>query len=100
MGVLLTYEKNLALPGMGKELKSLSGCDSHPRPQFFAKDAPYRTLVMSKEKGRYLPVSPFRRLVADLMSFSQQVPTVTVERYMDLAELAAARQALFPRPTW
>lgn len=55
---------------------------------------------MAKERGRYLPVSPFRRLVADLMSASQAVPSVTAERYMNLSELVHARQAIFPRPTW
>jgi hypothetical protein len=57
-------------------------------------------IAMSKSKGRNLPVSPFRRLVADLMRVSQQVPAVTIERYMNLAELVEARQAVFPRPTW
>lgn len=55
---------------------------------------------MAKEKGRYLPVSPFRRLVADLMNASQKVPSVTAERYMNLSELMEARQAAHPRPTW
>jgi len=56
--------------------------------------------VMAKEKGRYLPVSPFRGLVADLMKMSQRVPTVTVERYMNLSDLIAARRSIYPRPTW
>lgn len=55
---------------------------------------------MAKEKGRYLPVSPFRRLVADLMQLSQKVPAVTAERTMNLGELRAARQMTFPRPMW
>lgn len=56
--------------------------------------------MAAKDKGRYLSVSPFRRLVADLMLLSQKVPSVTAERYMNLGELIAARQTVFPRPTW
>jgi hypothetical protein len=55
---------------------------------------------MGKAVGRYLPVSPFRRIVTDLMHFSRQVPSVTADRRMDLAPLAAARQACTPRPGW
>lgn len=55
---------------------------------------------MTKRKGSWLPVSPFRRLVVDLMDFSQKVPTVTAERYLALGALAQARQVVFPRPTW
>jgi hypothetical protein len=55
---------------------------------------------MGKEVGRSFPLSPFRRLVVDLMHFSRQVPAVTVERRMDLAALAAARQRCAPRPSW
>lgn len=55
---------------------------------------------MGKLKGRWLPVSPFRRLVADLMRFSQKVPSVTANRGLSLAPLIEARQSVFPRPTW
>lgn len=55
---------------------------------------------MSGATGRYVPVSYFRRLVADLMHFSARVPSVTLERRMGLADLAAARQACAPPPTW
>lgn len=55
---------------------------------------------MGKQKGRYLPISPFRHLVTDLMHFSQQVPTVTAERKMNLRPLIEAREAAFPRPSW
>lgn len=50
--------------------------------------------------GRYIPVSYFRRLVTDLMHFSGKVPSVTIERRMDLSPLIAARQACSPQPTW
>lgn len=55
---------------------------------------------MGKSAGRGLPISPFRRIVTDLMSFSQKVPSVTADRRFDLAELIAARQRCNPRPTW
>jgi len=54
---------------------------------------------MAKEAGRSLPLSPFRRLVTDLMHFSRQVPAVTAERRMDLAPLQAVRQRCTPRPS-
>ena len=49
--------------------------------------------VMTPAAGRYVPVSRFRRLVADLMHFSARVPSATVERRMALAGLATARRA-------
>jgi hypothetical protein len=55
---------------------------------------------MAKEAGRSYPLSPFRRLVTDLMRFSQRVPAVTVERRLNVAALAAARQGCTPRPAW
>lgn len=55
---------------------------------------------MTQASGRYIPVSYFRRLVTDLMHFSAKVPTVTLERRMDLTRLIAARQACTPPPTW
>jgi hypothetical protein len=61
---------------------------------------PGREHVMAKEAGRSYPLSPYRRLVTDLMQFSRQVPAVTVERRMQLAELVAARQLCTPRPAW
>lgn len=55
---------------------------------------------MAKAVGRSLPVSPFRRIVTDLMQFSRQVPSVTADRRMDLSPLVAARNAQAPRPGW
>src|SRR5262245_10131990 len=50
--------------------------------------------------GKSYPLSPFRRLVVDLMHFSQQTPAVAIERRMNLSALAAARLACFHRPGW
>jgi len=55
---------------------------------------------MAKIKGRMLPVSPFRQLVADLMHFSAKVPTVCMDRMMDLGKVQAARQRCPSRPCW
>lgn len=55
---------------------------------------------MKKAVGRWLPLSPFRKSVIDLMHFSRQIPAVTADRRMDLSRLAAARTAAFPRPGW
>jgi hypothetical protein len=55
---------------------------------------------MSSRTGRSLPISPFRRLVTDLMHFSAQVPSVTIDRRMKLAALVAARRTCQPRPSW
>jgi hypothetical protein len=56
--------------------------------------------AMTKAVGRSIPVSPYRRLVTDLMHFSQHVPSVAAERRMDLRPLIAARAACEPRPSW
>jgi hypothetical protein len=55
---------------------------------------------MSKTPGRNIALSPFRRLVTDLMHFSSKVPSVTVERRMNLARLLRARAICVPRPSW
>ncbi len=55
---------------------------------------------MATPAGKYHRISHFRRLVIDLMYFSGQVPSVTLERRMDLGRLVAARQARLPSPTW
>lgn len=55
---------------------------------------------MSQPAGKYYSVSYYRRLVIDLMHFSAAVPSVTIERRMDLARLSAARRACTPPPTW
>jgi hypothetical protein len=55
---------------------------------------------MAKEFGRNYPLSPFRRLVTDLMRISRSVPAVTIERRINLAAVAAARRRCIPRPSW
>jgi hypothetical protein len=55
---------------------------------------------MPHPTGRTLPLSLPRRLICDVVHFAQQVPTVPVQRRMQLAAVAAARKEAQPRPGW
>ncbi len=62
---------------------------------------------MQRHVGHYLPVSPARRLICDLLHFAAKVPTVPVQRSMQLGELAQARDLIAdhwpggsPKPRW
>jgi hypothetical protein len=55
---------------------------------------------MPQPVGRNLPLSLPRRFICDLVHFAHRVPTVPVERRMDLSAVAAARQVARPRPSW
>ena len=55
---------------------------------------------MGEPYGRKIPLSLPRRLVGDMMHFAQQVPTVPVQRRMNIAPLIAARRLADPRPSW
>jgi hypothetical protein len=55
---------------------------------------------MKEPTGRNLPLSLPRRFVCDLLHFARKVPTVPVQRRMNLAPLLAVRQAAQPRPSW
>jgi hypothetical protein len=49
-------------------------------------------------RGRSIPLSPVRRLVVDLTRL--RVPSVPVQRMMNIAPLVAARAAAKGRPAW
>ncbi len=51
-------------------------------------------------RGRSLPLSIPRRIVTDILRLAKTVPSVPVERAMDLSPLIAARNACSPRPPW
>src|SRR5215213_8578123 len=51
-------------------------------------------------RGTSLPLSRPRRLITDLMHFATAVPTIPVQRRMDLATVAAARRGCPDRPPW
>jgi hypothetical protein len=49
-------------------------------------------------RGRFIPLSPVRKLVVDLTRL--HVPSVPVQRIMNIAELVEARAAAKGRPAW
>lgn len=51
-------------------------------------------------RGRRVPLSAARRLVGDLLHFAAGVPTVPVQRRMNLGPLLAARSGCPDRPPW
>ena len=55
---------------------------------------------MPQPTGRSVPLSLPRRFIGDLLHAARRVPSVPVERRMDLAEVVAARAAAAPRPSW
>jgi hypothetical protein len=55
---------------------------------------------MPSVSGHRLRLSLPRRFVCDLMHASRNVPIVTFERRMNLAEVAAARKRIVPSPAW
>jgi hypothetical protein len=55
---------------------------------------------MTKAQGHIVSLSPFRKLVVDLMHFSQQVPAVTADRQMDLSVLIDARRTAAVKASW
>jgi hypothetical protein len=55
---------------------------------------------MPQPAGFYLPLSLPRRLMSDLLHFSHKVPSIPVERRMNLAAVLEARELAVPRPSW
>lgn len=55
---------------------------------------------MAHEIGKTLPLSLPRRLIGDLLHFAQRIPTVPVQRLMNLKSLADARARTRPRVSW
>lgn len=55
---------------------------------------------MGRSKGRWIGITPFRKMVCDLMHFSQQVPVAIAERRMNLGPLFEARKKAANRPAW
>ncbi len=55
---------------------------------------------MYRTTGRWVPMSPARRFVADLVHFAQKVPLCTMQRTVHAAPVAAARADAVPRPGW
>jgi hypothetical protein len=55
---------------------------------------------MKLAKGCYLPLSLPRRMVSDMLFAGQQLTLIPGERTMPLAEVVAARQTAWPKPSW
>jgi hypothetical protein len=55
---------------------------------------------MRQLSGHRLPLSLPRRWIGDFLHFAQKVPTVPVQRRMNIAPLVYARQEASPRPSW
>ena len=55
---------------------------------------------MPEPFGRKLSLSLPRRLIGDLLHFARQVPTIPVQRRMNVALLRAAREQAPARPSW
>lgn len=51
-------------------------------------------------RGRSLALSAPRRFLIDLLYFASHIPTVPVQRRMQLAEVAVRREAVANRPGW
>ena len=51
-------------------------------------------------RGRWISLSIPRRVIADLMYFSAQMPAISAQREMSLSGVAAARTAGSERPPW
>ena len=51
-------------------------------------------------RGRSIALSKPRRLVIDLLHFAREVPSLPVQKRMQLAEVVAARKACHERPQW
>jgi hypothetical protein len=50
--------------------------------------------------GRSIPLSLPRRFVGDLVHFAHQVPTVPVQKFINVAALEQLRSQLEPKPSW
>jgi hypothetical protein len=55
---------------------------------------------MPQPRGRSVPLSLPRRFIGDLVHFAHKVPSVPVERRINLEAVMSARQLAQPRPTW
>lgn len=55
---------------------------------------------MGKAVGRSYSLSPFRRMVVELMHCCSKVPGCSADRRLHLGDLLAARNACFAKPSW
>ena len=55
---------------------------------------------MPQQAGFNLALSPPRRFIGDLLHFAKQIPSVPVQRRLNVRRVAEARAAASPRPSW
>src|SRR5215470_14771650 len=55
---------------------------------------------MTRDRGRYVPLSLPRRWIGDMLHFARQVPVVAGERTLRVAGVAEARKAAEDPPGW
>src|SRR5438552_1042422 len=55
---------------------------------------------MPETLGRSIPLSLGRRIMDDFLYAGMQMPLVTIQKDMNLAEVVAARQEAQPKPSW
>lgn len=55
---------------------------------------------MHKTRGRYIAVSPSRRIIMDLMHEARQIPSIPVQRKIDVRELDEIRRLAEPKISW
>ncbi len=55
---------------------------------------------MSAKQGRTLPVSLPRRLVGDLLHFAKKIPSIPVQRVINVSKVQRLRTQLDPRMSW
>jgi len=55
---------------------------------------------MHETRGRYFAVSPSRRIIMDLMHEARQVPSIPVQRKIDVRELDEIRRRTDPKISW
>ena len=55
---------------------------------------------MGSSAGRVIPLSIYRRAIGDLLAASHGIPSIPVQRTMDVGPLIELRRALTPRPSW
>jgi hypothetical protein len=55
---------------------------------------------MPHNAGFSLPLSPPRRFLCDLLHFAKQIPSVPVQRRINVRRVAEARALAVPRPSW
>src|SRR5438477_2026192 len=56
--------------------------------------------MANTETGITIPLSMPRKMVADIVHFARRIPTVPVQRTLDVSSLAALRERAQPRIGW